>query len=69
MTELNRRRFLGSLAATTIVGVGAARCMVDPQPRTFAQAPSAASPTSGPTVAGLLPPPPSSARVRLPGGG
>jgi peptidoglycan-N-acetylglucosamine deacetylase len=53
----------------TIVGVGAARCMVDPQPRTFAEAPSAASPTSGPTVAGLLPPPPSSARVRLPGGG
>jgi peptidoglycan/xylan/chitin deacetylase (PgdA/CDA1 family) len=43
--------------------------MVDPQPRTFAQAPSAASPTSGPTVAGLLAPPPSSARVRLPGGG
>ncbi len=69
MSELNRRRFLGSLAAATVVGVGAARCMVEPQPRTFAQTPVAATPTSGPTVAGLLPPPPSSARIRLPGGG
>ncbi|SON59643.1 Bifunctional xylanase/deacetylase [Mycobacterium simulans] len=68
MSDLNRRRFLGSLAAATVVGVGAARCMVDPQPRTFAQTP-AAPPTSGPTVAGLLPPPPPSARIRLPGGG
>lgn len=70
MSELNRRRFLGSLAAATVVGVGAARCMVDPQPRTFAQAaPAAATPTPGPTVAGLLPPPPPSTRIRLPGGG
>jgi len=68
-TELNRRRFLGSLAAATVVAVGAARCMVDPQPRTFAEAPLASAPTSGPTVAGLLPPPPSTARVKLPGGG
>lgn len=72
MSDLNRRRFLGSLAAATVVGVGAARCMVDPQPRTFAQTPAVAAgaaPTSGPTVAGLLPPPPPSARIRLPGGG
>ncbi|QNI05071.1 polysaccharide deacetylase family protein [Mycobacterium kubicae] len=70
MSELNRRRFLGSLAAATVVSVGAARCMVDPQPRTFAQAPAAAAnPAAGPTVAGLLPPPPPSARIRLPGGG
>ncbi len=69
MSELNRRHFLGSLAAATVVGVGAARCMVAPQPRTFAQTPVAATPTSGPTVAGLLPPPPPSARIRLPGGG
>nr|VTP00564.1 Bifunctional xylanase/deacetylase precursor [Mycobacterium riyadhense] len=68
MSDLNRRRFLGSLAAATVVGVGAARCMVGPQPRTFAQTPAAA-PASGPTVAGLLPPPPPSARIRLPGGG
>ena len=39
MPELNRRRFLGSLAAATVAGVGAARLIVDPQPRTFAQAP------------------------------
>jgi len=43
--------------------------MVDPQHRTFASTPMAAAPTSGPTVAGLLPPPSSSARIRLPGGG
>jgi peptidoglycan/xylan/chitin deacetylase (PgdA/CDA1 family) len=73
MSELNRRRFLGSLAVSTVAGVGLARCMVDPQPRTFAQAPAAAQaasgPPAGPTVAGLLPPPPPSARMRLPGGG
>jgi peptidoglycan-N-acetylglucosamine deacetylase len=73
MSELNRRRFLGSLAVSTVAGVGLARCMVDPQPRTFAQAPAAAQaasgPPAGPTVAGLLPPPPPSARIRLPGGG
>ncbi|ORW02262.1 polysaccharide deacetylase family protein [Mycobacterium lacus] len=70
MTELSRRRFLGSLAAATVVGVGAARCMVDPQPRTFAQAPAGAVPTSGPPIyPRLLPPPPLSARIPLPGGG
>jgi peptidoglycan-N-acetylglucosamine deacetylase len=70
--ELNRRRFLGALAAATVAGVGAARLVVDPQPRTFAQAPAGAVATSGPTAspaAGLLPPPPLSARVPLPGGG
>lgn len=72
MSELSRRRFLGSLAVSTVAGVGLARCMVDPQPRTFAQTPAVAAadgPPAGPTVAGLLPPPPPSARVRLPGGG
>jgi peptidoglycan/xylan/chitin deacetylase (PgdA/CDA1 family) len=71
MSELSRRRFLGSLAVSTVAGVGLARCMVDPQPRTFAQTPLAAEavPPAGPTVAGLLPPPPPSARIRLPGGG
>ncbi|WP_264072908.1 twin-arginine translocation signal domain-containing protein, partial [Mycobacterium palustre] len=39
--ELSRRRFLGALAAATVAGVGAARVVVDPQPRTFAQAPPA----------------------------
>ncbi len=71
-SELNRRRFLGALAAATVAGVGAARLVVDPQPRTFAQTPAASVATSGPTaspVEGLLPPPPLSARIALPGGG
>ena len=69
-SELNRRRFLGALAAATVAGVGAARLVVDPQPRTFAEAPEAQVATSGPTApAALLPPPPLSARIPLPGGG
>lgn len=68
--ELNRRRFLGALAAATVAGVGAARLVVDPQPRTFAQAPAANAATSGPTApSAILPPPPQSARIPLPGGG
>jgi len=68
--EMNRRRFLGSLAATVVAGVGAARLVVDPQPRTFAQPPAGPVVTSGPTApAALLPPPPLSARIPLPGGG
>jgi peptidoglycan-N-acetylglucosamine deacetylase len=70
MFEMNRRRFLGSLAAATVAGVGAARLVVDPQPRTFAQAPAASVATSGPAApAGLLPPPAPGARIPLPGGG
>lgn len=72
MSDLNRRRFLGSLAAGTVLAVGAARCVVDPQPRTFAQTPTAAGAEAGlaaPSAAGLLPPPPATARIRLPGGG
>ncbi|MGZ4576216.1 MAG: polysaccharide deacetylase family protein [Mycobacterium sp.] len=69
-TEFNRRRFLGALAAATVAGVGAARLIVDPQPRTFAQTPPPDVVTSGPTApAALLPPPPPSARIPLPGGG
>jgi peptidoglycan/xylan/chitin deacetylase (PgdA/CDA1 family) len=70
VSELTRRRFLGALAAATVAGVGAARLVVDPQPRTFAQAPAARVPTSGPTAPSpLLPPPPLGARIPLPGGG
>lgn len=69
-SELSRRRFLGALAAATVAGVGAARLVVDPQPRTFAQAPAAHVATSGPPApSALLPPPPLSARIPLPGGG
>src|SRR3974390_1368107 len=49
-SELNRRRFLGALAAATVAGVGAARLVVDPHPRTFAETPPANVPTSGPTA-------------------
>jgi peptidoglycan-N-acetylglucosamine deacetylase len=67
---MNRRQFLGSLAASVVAGVGAARLVVDPQPRTFAQVPPASVATSGPTApTPLLPPPPLSARIPLPGGG
>ena len=67
---MNRRQFLGSLAASVVAGVGAARLIVDPQPRTFAQTPGVGIPTSGPTAPqALLPPPPPSARISLPGGG
>jgi peptidoglycan-N-acetylglucosamine deacetylase len=73
VSDLNRRRFLGALAAATVAGVGAARLVVDPQPRTFAQAPVAAvSPPGAATAARaahVLPPPPSTARIGLPGGG
>ncbi len=68
---MNRRQFLGSLAASVVAGVGAARLVVDPQPRTFAQVPPPSDvATSGPTApSALLPPPPLSARIPLPGGG
>jgi peptidoglycan/xylan/chitin deacetylase (PgdA/CDA1 family) len=67
---VKRRRFLGALAAATVAGVGAARLVVDPQPRTFAQTPGAAVATSGPAAPGaLLPPPSPSTRIALPGGG
>lgn len=70
MSELSRRRFLGSLAAATVAAVGAARLIVDPQPRTIAEASTDSVATSGPSSpAGLLPPPPRSARIPLPGGG
>jgi peptidoglycan-N-acetylglucosamine deacetylase len=69
-SELSRRRFLGALAAATVAGVGAARLVVDPQPQTFAQAPTAAVATSGPTAPpALLSAGPLSARIPLPGGG
>lgn len=74
MSELNRRRFLGTLAAATLAGVGAARCTLGESLRTPAQALAAAalpahSAEIGAPKAGLLPPPPKSMRLELPGGG
>jgi peptidoglycan-N-acetylglucosamine deacetylase len=69
-SELNRRHFLGALAAATVAAVGAARLVIDPQPQTFAQTTAGDVATSGPTApAALLPPPPPTARIPLPGGG
>lgn len=70
MPDVNRRKFLGSLAASVVAGVGAARLVVDPSPRTLAQTPTDLVPTDGPIApSALLPPPPLSARIPLPGGG
>jgi peptidoglycan-N-acetylglucosamine deacetylase len=69
-SELNRRRFLGALAAATVAGVGAARLVVDPPPRTFAQATAGAAAASGPSApAASLSGGPLSDRIPLPGGG
>jgi peptidoglycan/xylan/chitin deacetylase (PgdA/CDA1 family) len=68
--ELSRRRFLGMLAAATVGGLGAAGFVADPQPRTVARAVAANAATSGPAAPkALLPPPPLSTRIPLPGGG
>jgi peptidoglycan/xylan/chitin deacetylase (PgdA/CDA1 family) len=68
MSELNRRRFLSALAATTLAGVGLARCAVDVPARTLAApAHGAATPPAPDSM--VLPPPPASSKVPLPGGG
>lgn len=77
MSELNRRRFLGTLAAAIVTSVGVARCTVGGAAPTLARAtdptpsPSPVGPAAPPAAepAPLLPPPPRAARVALPGGG
>jgi peptidoglycan/xylan/chitin deacetylase (PgdA/CDA1 family) len=79
VSELNRRRFLGTLAAATVAGVGVARCTVGASPRTLAGAANAAEPppsgaadvlpVAREAAAGVLPPPGPSSRIALPGGG
>jgi peptidoglycan-N-acetylglucosamine deacetylase len=68
MSELNRRRFMTALAATTLAGVGLARCTVGVPPRTMADpARNVVTPQSAATPVVL--PPPASAKLPLPGGG
>jgi peptidoglycan/xylan/chitin deacetylase (PgdA/CDA1 family) len=69
-SELNRRHFLAALSVATLAGVGLTRCAVGAQPQA-AQASAAVPPeqTPKPSPVGLLPPPPRSARIGLPGGG
>jgi peptidoglycan-N-acetylglucosamine deacetylase len=73
MSELNRRRFLAALSATVLGGVGVARGARCGPPQTFTPVAAAvASPhrAADKVVPGaLLPPPPLSARIKLPGGG
>ncbi|MGI9162708.1 MAG: polysaccharide deacetylase family protein [Mycobacterium sp.] len=66
MSDLDRRRFLASLAAATLAGVGLAHATIDTRGHRRASmetVPAAA------TSAGLLPPPPAAGRIPLPGDG
>ena len=70
-SELARRRFLASLAAATLGGVGLAHYSMDipgPQQRRVTLPTRPVARTS-PIQRDLLPPPPPGARVPLPGGG
>ena len=69
MPQLDRRRFLTALAATTLAGVGMARLVVDDPARTRAELARGVSPLAAPAPAPIvLPPPAPSARIALPGG-
>ncbi|MGX9789010.1 polysaccharide deacetylase family protein [Mycobacterium sp. MMS18-G62] len=68
---MTRRRFLAALSVATLAGVGMARCTVGGQPRAAQAATPTVSPdpVPRPSPVGLLPPPPRTARIALPGGG
>ncbi|MGO4444452.1 polysaccharide deacetylase family protein [Mycobacterium sp. 2YAF39] len=66
-SELNRRHFLVALSVVTLSGVGLGRCAVGAQPRVAGAAAEVSEPVAD-APAPLLPPPPRSARVQLPGG-
>ena len=68
VSELNRRRFLASLAAATVGGVGLARYTL-PAPTRQSSVPVAQVAVTSTSPADLLPPPPPGTRVRLPGDG
>ncbi|MCT7661530.1 polysaccharide deacetylase family protein [Mycobacterium deserti] len=63
---MDRRHFLVGLSALTLAGIGLTQCSSTAQPQAAQPTPVAAAQPRG---AGLLPPPPRSARVALPGGG
>lgn len=69
MSELDRRRFLASLAAATVAGVGLAHATIDTKSPRRASMDTVPAAAQIPTDAGLLPPPPASARIPLPGDG
>lgn len=61
--ELNRRNFIAALSVATVGAVGLSRCGAGGQPQVTGVAAEAPRPP------GLLPPPPKSARIALPGDG
>ncbi|MCV7278715.1 polysaccharide deacetylase family protein [Mycolicibacterium flavescens] len=63
VVDLNRRNFLVALSVATLGAVGLSRCGADGSPAVTGVAAEVPKPS-----AGLLPPPPGSARVALPGG-
>jgi peptidoglycan/xylan/chitin deacetylase (PgdA/CDA1 family) len=65
-SELDRRRFLVALSVATLAGVGLTRRNLDGQPTSVEPSPVAVQQL--PALPDLLPPPPSSARIQLPGG-
>jgi peptidoglycan-N-acetylglucosamine deacetylase len=75
VSELNRRRFMTSLAAAMVAGLGLARWQVGAAPRPRASAapplpPNPAGPRARvPASSGVLPPPSAGARIQLPGNG
>ena len=66
-TEVNRRHFIAALSVVTLGAIGVTRCSTSGQPQVAGVAAEAAEPPSGP-AAGLLPPPPESARIPVPAG-
>jgi peptidoglycan/xylan/chitin deacetylase (PgdA/CDA1 family) len=74
VSELNRRRFLGTLAAATLAGVGATRYLLGAPTRTLGQAAASTTPAANSSAARAgvttsLPPPGPRAKIALPGGG
>ena len=65
--ELNRRHFIAALSAVTLGAIGVTRCATSGQPQVTGVAAEAPKPPST-SPAGLLPPPPKSARVPAPAG-
>ena len=69
MSDLDRRRFLASLAAATVAGVGLAHATIDTKGPRRSSVPTLQVATESPTAPDLLPPPPPSSRIALPGDG
>lgn len=67
-SQLDRRHFLAALSVATLGVVGLSRCTLGGQPRVAGAAAEVPAPPAAAVPAGLLPPPPLSARIPLAGG-